>query len=214
MDDLSQELRDAGVGCNIGNHFINHLCYADDMVLLSPSLKGLKKLVATCEQYASEHDIVYNTRKTVCMLFKPSRLNFDINPTLKMCGEELKFVQQFSYLGHVIVPNLSDDLDISRQYRSLCARANMLKRQFYACSQEVKTRLFQAYCTSLYTSQLWTEYTNSSLSKFTVCYNNAFRCIVGYPRSCSASGMFVSNRTGSFGELRRKLIYSFFPTSA
>ena len=98
---------------------------------------------------------------------------------------------KFVYLGHVLVPTLSDELDISRQSRSLCARANMLKRNFYACSSDVKILLFQAYCTSLYTSQLWTSYTKTCINKFIVCFNNAFRCVMGYPRSCrpTASGM-------------------------
>ena len=107
------------------------------------------------------------------------------------------------------MPSLSDELDISRQSRSLCARGNMLKRNFYACSYEVKIKLFQAYCSCLYTSQLWSSYTKSCINKFTVCYNNAFRCVLGYPRGCSASGMFVWNSVESLPELRRRIVHNF-----
>ena len=37
MDDLSIKLNDIKVGCTIGTTLINHLMYADDLVLLSPS---------------------------------------------------------------------------------------------------------------------------------------------------------------------------------
>ena len=179
--------------------FINNLSYADDMVLMSPSVSGLRKLVSICEKYAQSHDIMYNTLKTECMHFKPPGTQLSINPTIALCGEKLNFVQKFIYLGHVLVPTLSDELDISRQSRSLCARANMLKRNFFACSHDVKILLFQAYCTSLYTSQLWTSYTKTCINKFTVCFNNAFRC-----------GMFVWNHVLSYHELRRKIVYSFY----
>ena len=40
MDDLSNRLNDIKVGCTIGATLINHLMYADDLVLLSPSAMG------------------------------------------------------------------------------------------------------------------------------------------------------------------------------
>ena len=41
IDDLSIKLNDIKVGCTIGTTLINHLMYADDLVLLSPSAMGL-----------------------------------------------------------------------------------------------------------------------------------------------------------------------------
>ena len=105
--------------------------------------------------------------------------------------------------------SLSDDLDISRQYRGLCARANMLRRNFFHCSNDVKTLLFKTYCTCLYTAHLWITYSVQIMNKFIVCYNNAFRWLMGYPKFCSASGMFVVNCVPSFGELRRRLVFNF-----
>ena len=144
------------------------------------------------------------------VFFKPYRWHVDAEPAVYLCGDRLAFVGKFTYLGHVLVPSLSDDSDISRQYRSLCARANMLKRNFYACSHEVKIKLFQAYCTSLYTSQLWVNFTRAQSKKCKVCYNNAFRCVLGYPRHCSASSMFVYNYVASYAELNRRIVYSFW----
>lgn len=41
MDDLSRELQTLPVGCCMSNCLINHLFYADDACLLSPSGKGV-----------------------------------------------------------------------------------------------------------------------------------------------------------------------------
>ena len=46
MDCLSESLSNTQTGCNVGGVMINHLMYADDMVIISPSAKGLQRLVA------------------------------------------------------------------------------------------------------------------------------------------------------------------------
>ena len=45
MDCLSESLCNTQTGCNVGGVMINHLMYADDLVITSPSAKGLQRLV-------------------------------------------------------------------------------------------------------------------------------------------------------------------------
>ena len=52
---------------------LNHLMYADDIVLLSPSAKGLQRLVDRCAAYGDIHDIKCNHAKTVCYVFAIER---------------------------------------------------------------------------------------------------------------------------------------------
>ena len=47
---------------------VNSLSYANDMVLLAPTVTTLQILFEVCRAYAGPHAIVYNTRKAVCML--------------------------------------------------------------------------------------------------------------------------------------------------
>ena len=47
------------------------------------------------------------------------------------------------------------------------------------------------------------------IAKQQVGYNHAFRRIVKYDRTCSASGMFVANNVISFNEIWRKRLYNF-----
>ena len=51
MDDLSGCLKEMYAGCKIANMIINHLFYADDLVLLCPSHRGLQKLLSLYEKY-------------------------------------------------------------------------------------------------------------------------------------------------------------------
>ena len=63
MDDLSFKLRKIYAGCKIANMIINHLFYADDLVLLCPSHRGMQELLETCEKYAYENNIIFTTKK-------------------------------------------------------------------------------------------------------------------------------------------------------
>ena len=72
-DQLSSQLTKSKVGC----HYlgcVNHLYYADDMILLAPTPYGLQKMLEICEEYATDHDILFNTKKTVCMATIPRML--------------------------------------------------------------------------------------------------------------------------------------------
>jgi len=98
-------------GCNVGGLFVNLLAYADDMVLLSPSWRALQAFIKLLELWRSKLDIICNTKKTVCMIFKPkSRDKYitDDFPCFDINGCKLNFVSQFRYLGHMLSNNLND----------------------------------------------------------------------------------------------------------
>ena len=43
----------SGYGCNIGNHFMGVLGYADELAILYPSIQDL-----VCEQFAIEYHLI------------------------------------------------------------------------------------------------------------------------------------------------------------
>ena len=45
IDDLLIKLKNNAVGCHIGNHYVGALGYADDLILLCPSVSGMKKMI-------------------------------------------------------------------------------------------------------------------------------------------------------------------------
>ena len=68
MDDLSSLLNCCNTACMSGDTIINHLMYADDLVLISPSATGMKELLCACEEYSLEHAIVYNSKKSTVLV--------------------------------------------------------------------------------------------------------------------------------------------------
>ena len=110
MDKLSQSLNGMSIGCCINNCVINHLIYADDLVLFSPSVKGLQKLIGTVHNYGVDSNIKFNKTKTVCMCISDKQ-TISEKPTFLLGNDELCTVDKYKYLGHVVQCNLSDNDD-------------------------------------------------------------------------------------------------------
>ena len=87
MDDLRIKLNYMKVGFTTCTTLINHLMYADDLVLLPPSASamGLSLLLSVCSAYGIEHDIKYNSAKSHVMIFGCNKMkdilipNFELN---------------------------------------------------------------------------------------------------------------------------------------
>ncbi|XP_045778548.1 uncharacterized protein LOC123876362 [Maniola jurtina] len=174
------------------------------MVLLSPSVSGLRKLLRICEEYAEENGLSYNSKKSEFLVFRGRNKPITFTPSIYLCGTPLKQVAEFKYLGHVVTERLDDDKDMERERRALSVRGNMLARRFARCTTQVKLTLFRAYCQSFYTCSLWMNYTQRSYSALRVQYNNVLRAMLGKPRHCSASAMFADVRVDDFYAIMRK----------
>ena len=205
VDDLTKSLMKSKIGCMLDEVCFNHIFYADDLCLLAPCAIALQKLLDICHEYGVEHDVIYNPLKSVCMVFKPDRFSLKC-PLVHLGNNVLEYQEKVKYLGVLLNDNLNDNDDIMKQMRGLYARANSVLRKFAACSFEVKLRLFQAFCTSFYCAHLWYKFTKHVMTKVRVAYNNVFRLLFGYRRSCSASEMFVYNNIYNFeGRLRKNI---------
>ena len=130
VDGLNHNLNSSKVGCHLGNKPMNNLSYADDLVLIAPSTAALNDLLRICDKFAVEHHIVFSTMKSVCMRILPPRVKINNCPSIYLGETKLQFVNEFTYLGHNITSDFSDDKDILKEMRKLCYRGNCLIRKF------------------------------------------------------------------------------------
>ena len=208
IDKLSIKLNSLPVGCTINDLTLNNLCYADDMVLISPSAKGLQRLIDTCFDYASSHDIIYNETKTQCMSILPRHLSHIPNPVITLGMHRLQFVNEFPYLGQIITNNLNDNTDIEHKRRKLCALGNMVTRRFAFCNTDTKLVLFRTYFYNIYGSSLWSNLTQEHLRRLKVVHNDILRRLTHTPRFHSASAMFQDCNLRTLKEITRFSINS------
>ena len=91
--------------------------YADDIVLLSPSAKGMQRLLDNAYTYGCEYDILFNSQKSQLMIFDTMRLGYNGNI---MLGEApLTVTNSYKYLGYIITDKLSDEADLEDKERGL-----------------------------------------------------------------------------------------------
>jgi len=102
--------------------------YADDILLLAPSLFCLQQLLYICEDELHLLDLTINPRKSACIRIGP-RYNARCS-NITTDGHELTWCEEIRYLGMY--------LTASREYR--CSHSNA-KRSFYRALMQCMGRL-------------------------------------------------------------------------
>ena len=92
------KLKENGIGCNIGQYFVGAFGYADDLILLSPTVYGMEIMIKICEDYADEHSIIFNGKKSMYLVFGKYRYN----PILKVNNEIVPRCESAMHLGHLL----------------------------------------------------------------------------------------------------------------
>ena len=112
MNNLRLSLNSSGIGGLLGDNIVNHLCYADDLCLISLSSSGMQHLLDICDTYAISHQLSYNATKSFSLCFRPKQ--FKMNPPCFVLGKQLiPAVDKCTYLG-IIVSEANCDGDLIR----------------------------------------------------------------------------------------------------
>ena len=131
MDELSDKCLSSNVGCTIGDRKINHILYADDLILVCPSVKSLQNQINICTKYFEEHFLSVNASKTNVMVVKPKSYLEFCNPVLYINEVKLKVVENIKYLGMYISNNLKDDEHVTSVPWPMYARQSFNKKFLY-----------------------------------------------------------------------------------
>ena len=177
-----------GVTCTHGN------CSSD-------TLGGMSRICWTlwyCIQH-NENSMYAGLAKTI---------TGSVPTRVRLGKEDLSFVEEFRYLGHIMTADCRDDKYIKKQFRRQNAVGNMLVRKFSFASIEAKIQLFKSYCYPIYGCALWRHSYQNSIRKLTVSYSDTFKHLIGVPRCTSSSLAFAMNATDHINEVFHKFAYS------
>ena len=79
--------------------FVGCLCYADDVVLLAPSIDALRRMLHVCTAFADDYGLRFNPTKTQLICFACSLSHPPPNTPLIFGGVPLSLWIQFSTLA-------------------------------------------------------------------------------------------------------------------
>ena len=180
FDELLRRLRETDVGCHVGHMSYAAFGYADDLLLLSPSIHGLEILVKTSESFASEYGVTFNAKKTECICF--SKNACPLQRQVKVNGQHVKWKGKVKYLGIILTNDMCDDADIRAKRGEFIGSVNRLNAQFRVVPDQIRIRLLQTYCTAWYGCQTWLLNT-TSVKGMNIEWKKAVRRTLNLPRT-------------------------------
>ena len=65
IDSLLIQLKESGYGFHMNGTFMGALSYADDITIISPSIRGLNKMLSICAEFAHNYCITFNCAKSM-----------------------------------------------------------------------------------------------------------------------------------------------------
>jgi hypothetical protein len=98
INDLVDKVNKANVGCYISNVCVSIVLYADDIILIAPSIAGLQRLLTICEEQLILLDMQINVNKSICIRFG-NRFNVNCVELNSLQSGSIKWVKSCRYLG-------------------------------------------------------------------------------------------------------------------
>ena len=71
VNDAIIKITSCGIGCHLGFACVNIILYADDNLLLAPSISSLQALLYICESELNSIDMIINASKSTCLRIGP-----------------------------------------------------------------------------------------------------------------------------------------------
>ena len=184
VEPLIIDLRASKVGCHIGSLISNAFMYADDIIILSPTLSAMSKLVLICEGYAKEYFLIFNLDKCYLLIFSDNTHYIINNINIRINGVLVKTVDTERHLGN----NLSTKRNIF-EFKDVIvdmkARTNSIINNFSNISFNSKIMLFNSQCLSLYGAQLW-NLRDPDIDVLGVTWRKCVRYLLGLPYRTSS----------------------------
>lgn len=176
VNELIGRLRSSGSGCWIGDSFFGTFIYADDITVMSPSVRGLDEMIKICEGFCVERGITFNPSKSVCVRFSARKTAH--KPTVSLSGTSLKWEETIKHLGNYISSDLSEREEVAHKRGELFGRVNSLLGNFAGMHHSVLSKLFKTQCLHLYGCQSW-RLNDRHVKSFQTAVNRCIRRILG-----------------------------------
>ena len=146
IDEIVPKIESIGIGCYLGSVCFSIFLYADDMLLLAPSISALQKLLTVCENELRDLDLSINAKKSVCTRIG-SQCNKECCSILTADGKCLEWVDNLRYLGIFILRAKSFRCCFANAKKSFYRAFNALYGKIArSASEEVVLSLIKFKC--------------------------------------------------------------------
>ena len=178
LNDLLENIHDSKMGCHIGNSPVNAFVYADDIVLLSPTIIGLRGLLNLCEDFSNNSGINFNPKKSSLLIF--SRIVNSKFVKIYLNDILVPILNVFNHLGSKI-SNVGLLHDFDTRINDMKARCNVILREYSGIDVKSRVEIFNRQCIALYGCPLW-DLQSANFKKICIAWRVCCRRILNLPR--------------------------------
>lgn len=188
LEDLLTELRNLKLGCYIGGVWMGVCAYADDLLCMAPNRNVLQQMVAVCQRYGRENNLVFSTdpnpskSKTKCMLVCGRDRVQEYPDPIKLEGYDLPWVETALHLGHTLHQNGKMDQDAKIRRAIFIDRSVEVREKLSFAEPSEVLRALTVYCCDAYGAMLWPLASHSAQMYFRA-WNTAVKLTHNLPRS-------------------------------
>lgn len=182
---LFETLKKKRSGCWIQGQYYGIIGYADDIVLIAPSLTALQEMINTSFNFASAHNLEFSTdvnpakSKTKCIAFNNTSNLYN----MVLNGKSLPWVHSIKHLGNMFEEKINGmKKDISMKKAQFINRINQLNQEFCHHHPFTKFKLCLIYNCDFTGSPLWDLFSTESI-KLENSWNISCRIMFGLPRN-------------------------------
>lgn len=164
--------------------FLGALSYADDIVLLCPTVTAVKIMLDKCEKFSNDYNILFNASKSKIIVHTPRNTVINLTP-IKLSGNDIPIVKALKHVGITVGSESNiDDTRITEACNMLYAKLNILLRQTKYALSTIKYKLFNVYCTSFYGGALYNYSSDECMKRIEIAWRNCLRRIFNLPYNC------------------------------
>jgi hypothetical protein len=117
------------LGFHIGHLFCGAFGYADDVIILAPTLFSLRRMLTICNDFANEYDVIFNSSTSKLLFFGSVRHRARVSP-ITYCVSTIELVSRDKHLGTVIGQD-SCKIQIQQNINEFNGKVNMINIYFY-----------------------------------------------------------------------------------
>ena len=184
VNPLIKRIHESRMGCYIGKVPANIFIYADDIVLLSPTVSSIKFMIELCQTYSNEYFLKFNGEKSKIIPFTKINMNNFIDIYLN--GNKLEVVNSYKHLGNILINNRYL-VDFKNAIHDMKVKCNTIINEFRNVYTSAKIKLLNSQCISLYGSSLLNLDNNNDIDRLKIEW-----------RKCCRSILNLNKRTRSF----------------
>lgn len=209
VNEFIVNLKNCSAGCAINGHFVGAIMYADDLIILSPTVAGLQKMLACCEETSKNLGLEFNCMKCSCTAIGPASKY--VISGMSLCNHVINWSNSFKYLGVNFTAGKKLMVDIIPVKRKFFVACNCILGKAKCTDDLIKLSLMESFCLPILTyATVSMKLSPAQVSDLNACWNSVYRRIFGFNKWESVRVFINGIGRLDFCHLREYLCLKFF----